>query len=192
MPSSCFEMERETAAKEAAETTDEIAACPLTVKLPGRRIGSGVALGPPILTIVEPQSLNLKLYAIPGFLAFTSFLGKAAKATTTTRRTRATAFITAERVPIPCLDNVGSCTYNNVCDMYATVCDKVKPYNLPCPRPIPAGTYDAPASGIVIHLNSPSLSWLVDGDFYVKVVAKNSAGFEDACFEVYFTLAETL
>jgi len=77
-------------------------------------------------------------------------------------------------IPVPCLDNIGSCTYDDPCSLLATVKDKVCPVltaaNLPCQCPIAPGNYATPAAGLNIHLSNPGWSWLTDGDVYLKVI----------------------
>jgi ganglioside GM2 activator len=96
-------------------------------------------------------------------------------------------------IEIPCLDNVGSCNYNDPCTLLNAnqdmVCPIVKPAGLPCTCPFPAATYSIPASGLVIPLQSPGYSWLTSGDLYAKLVLIDSAGHVALCFEVYVTLA---
>jgi len=68
------------------------------------------------------------------------------------------------------------------------LCETLHKYNLPCPCPIPAGSYGTPASGIEAHIKNPGISWLTDGDFYVKVTLDGNSVGELGCIEAYFSL----
>jgi len=95
-------------------------------------------------------------------------------------------------IEIPCLDNIGSCNYNDPCSLLASVQDQVCPIvksgGLPCPCPFPAATYSLPAAGLQIPLQSPGLSWLTNGDLYAKLVLIDNTGATALCLEVYVTL----
>jgi ganglioside GM2 activator len=80
-------------------------------------------------------------------------------------------------IKVPCIDNVGSCTYGDLCKDWADVCPKYfSKYGIPCACPIPANTYTVPdiefditgklppgASGdlrVTANMNSPSAGHL--------------------------------
>jgi ganglioside GM2 activator len=45
-------------------------------------------------------------------------------------------------IKIPCVDNLGSCSYTDICKNWAELCPKYfEKYGLPCTCPIPANTY---------------------------------------------------
>ncbi len=45
-------------------------------------------------------------------------------------------------VKVPCVDNVGSCTYSPTCAQFIDLCQKyLVKYSIPCVCPFPAGTY---------------------------------------------------
>ena len=48
-------------------------------------------------------------------------------------------------IKVPCVDNVGSCNYGDLCKDWADVCQKyfVK-YGIPCACPLPPHTYSIP------------------------------------------------
>ena len=55
-------------------------------------------------------------------------------------------------VKIPCVDNVGSCTYGGLCADWATACPKYfEKYGIPCTCPIPPNTYSV--ADFVANLN---------------------------------------
>jgi len=97
-------------------------------------------------------------------------------------------------IEIPCIDNAGSCNYNDPCSLLAEheadICPIAKGAGLPCPCPITAGSYTLPAQGVSIPLTSPGLSWLTNGDLYIKVVLIDNAGATGLCMEIYFTHPE--
>jgi len=92
---------------------------------------------------------------------------------------------------IPCVDNIGSCTYDNICD-YLTPDNPVclppfSNYGIPCQCPIPAGSYALPS--ITVPTKNPGLSWLTDGSYYIKAQGLDANGNELACYEVYVNLS---
>jgi len=98
-------------------------------------------------------------------------------------------------IEIPCLDNVGSCNYNDPCSLLLQnqekICPHLVPYGLPCPCPIVAGTYSLPAAGVEWKLDNPGYSWLTNGDLYAKVQLIDSTGTTALCLEIYATLKVT-
>merc|ERR1711934_1137100 len=97
-------------------------------------------------------------------------------------------------VEIPCVEKIGSCTYegSDICQQLAEHaaenCPKVKPYGIPCQCPFPAGNYRSPAGGITVPTKNPGLSWLTNGDYYVKAVLQTTQK-EKACVEIYASLS---
>ncbi|CAF0849126.1 unnamed protein product [Rotaria sordida] len=61
-------------------------------------------------------------------------------------------------VKVPCVDNFGSCNYDNVCELWAKFCSKMhlSQYGLPCECPIPADTYSVSNANIFVNKNLPS------------------------------------
>lgn len=96
-------------------------------------------------------------------------------------------------IPIPCIDEVGSCTYDDACAMLAESFPPAEPcpepfasQNLPCNCPFPAGSYSLPASQIEVDISGIP-TWLTSGDYKVHAVA-SSSGKELACFNVMVSL----
>lgn len=59
-------------------------------------------------------------------------------------------------VKVPCVNNLGSCTYNNACELWAQYCPKyAAKYGLPCQCPIPANTYSVSDASITINVSLP-------------------------------------
>jgi len=92
---------------------------------------------------------------------------------------------------IPCVDNLGSCTYDDFCDLLTPGNPLCSPpfsdHGFPCKCPIPAGSYSLPPSSIAVP--NPNISWLSDGDYYVEVVVSDNSGNQLGCYEIYFSLS---
>ncbi len=67
-------------------------------------------------------------------------------------------------VKIPCVDNVGSCTYSDICKNWAKVCPEFAKYGIPCTCPIPANTYTITDFAAAIKTKIPAIG---DGDYRV-------------------------
>lgn len=92
---------------------------------------------------------------------------------------------------IPCVDGVGSCTYDDFCSLLP---------NKPCPPPLPSdglpctcpfngpATYTLPPTSFFLKMDNSIPSWLTSGDYYVKSEFSNGDG--SACFEIYISLAK--
>ncbi|XP_071426512.1 ganglioside GM2 activator-like [Pithys albifrons albifrons] len=96
-------------------------------------------------------------------------------------------------IQLPCIDQLGSCTYNDVC----SILDDLIPPGVPCPEPlltygIPChcpfkeGFYSLPASDFdVPDVELPS--WMTNGNYRVRAVLSNG-GEERACLKLAFSL----
>lgn len=109
-------------------------------------------------------------------------------------------------VQIPCVDNIGSCTYTAaaLCGILPSKCPSwSQQYNFPCHCPFNAGTYSIPAPGVEILIPNPGIGWLTDvplpltrhpeltlrqGDFKAEVSLTNAAGKLLICEEVIVAL----
>jgi len=91
-------------------------------------------------------------------------------------------------IPIPCVDNVGSCNYEDVCQLLPQLnCPApFKKYGIPCACPIKAGTYKLPPTPFFVNpVGIPS--WLESGDY--QATAKLSMGSQEiACIEVELSI----
>ena len=68
-------------------------------------------------------------------------------------------------VKVPCIDNVGSCTYGGLCEAWAQACPKYfEKYGIPCQCPIPPNTYSIP--DILVDVTSKLPSQL-SGEFRI-------------------------
>eukprot|EP00112_Aurelia_sp_Birch-Aquarium-sp1_P010829 Seg2299.6 transcript_id=Seg2299.6/GoldUCD/mRNA.D3Y31 product="Ganglioside GM2 activator" protein_id=Seg2299.6/GoldUCD/D3Y31 len=85
------------------------------------------------------------------------------------------AVVTAEKkilwgyVTLPCMSNVGSCTYNFGCAKVNEVCPH-------CQCPLSAGTFDASQTIVVPSINIPS--FLSNGNYKITVRVYNPANNE--------------
>ncbi|XP_048189855.1 ganglioside GM2 activator [Perognathus longimembris pacificus] len=96
-------------------------------------------------------------------------------------------------VKIPCVEQLGSCTYDNVCDMLD---DYIPPgqscpeplyaYGLPCHCPFKEGTYSLPTTSFTLpDLELPS--WLSSGNYRVQSIL-SSGGKRLACIKIAVSL----
>ncbi|NXX17603.1 SAP3 protein, partial [Podargus strigoides] len=96
-------------------------------------------------------------------------------------------------IQLPCIDQLGSCTYDDVCTMLdnlippGTPCpEPLQTYGIPCRCPFKAGSYSLPASNIDLpDVELPS--WMTNGNYRVRATASNG-GKELACVKVAFSL----
>jgi ganglioside GM2 activator len=77
-------------------------------------------------------------------------------------------------IKVPCVDNVGSCTYGDLCKVWADACPKYfSKYGIPCTCPIPPNSYAVPDAVIGITGKVPSI---IDGEFRLTGDIGSSAG----------------
>lgn len=96
-------------------------------------------------------------------------------------------------VKIPCVEQLGSCTYDNVCDLLDTYIPPGEPcpeplhtYGLPCHCPFKEGTYSLPTSNFTVpDLDLPS--WLSTGNYRIQSVL-SSDGKRLACVKIAASL----
>jgi len=101
-------------------------------------------------------------------------------------------------VELPCIDNAGSCTYQDPCALLAKaaeqcnstkmcICNYTEPIGVPCVCPFSPKLY-GPYTLPPIHIHNPEISWLTDGDYYAKVEIADASGKDVLCTEVYVSL----
>lgn len=92
-------------------------------------------------------------------------------------------------IEVPCVDNIGSCTYNNICTMLAPIkCpQQLLDLGFTCHCPFAAKEYKVPAGTEVTipKINLPS--FVENGDYDIKGTVKNGAEVL-ACYEIQITL----
>ncbi|XP_070595156.1 ganglioside GM2 activator [Erythrolamprus reginae] len=94
---------------------------------------------------------------------------------------------------IPCVDELGSCTYEDTCALLDSLIPPGQPcpeplqsYGIPCHCPFKAGTYSLPSSEFFIP-NMDLPSFLTNGDYRMRVVLSNGDQ-EMACTKLAFSL----
>ncbi|XP_053935963.1 ganglioside GM2 activator [Cuculus canorus] len=96
-------------------------------------------------------------------------------------------------IQLPCIDEMGSCTYDDVCAMLdnlippGTTCpEPLLTYGIPCHCPFKAGSYSLPPSDFLLpDMELPS--WMTNGNYRVRVIASRD-GEELACVKLAFSL----
>ncbi|XP_032067003.1 ganglioside GM2 activator [Thamnophis elegans] len=96
-------------------------------------------------------------------------------------------------IKIPCVDQLGSCTYDDTCAMLDSLIPPGEPcpqplqsYGIPCHCPFKAGTYNLPSSEFFIP-NMDLPTFLTNGDYKMRVVLSNGAQ-EMSCTKFSFSL----
>ncbi|PIK46346.1 hypothetical protein BSL78_16795 [Apostichopus japonicus] len=97
-------------------------------------------------------------------------------------------------VEIPCVDNLGSCTYVDGCSMIPFKAGQPCPaplstYNLPCTCPFQQGTYHLPKSTVEIPQTGLP-EWLTDGDYKINVQLYDTSDAQLACFDIVVSLTK--
>lgn len=93
-------------------------------------------------------------------------------------------------IEIPCVDNVGSCTYNDICGMLANVTcpQQLLDLGFTCQCPFAAKEYKVPAGTEVPIPEIPDLpSFLESGDYEVKATLNNGSTAL-ACYDIKVSL----
>ncbi|XP_067134713.1 ganglioside GM2 activator-like [Centruroides vittatus] len=89
-------------------------------------------------------------------------------------------------VKIPCMENVGSCSYSDVCALFPRKCPPpIVNAKLPCKCPISQGEYHFDT--IFKIPNIPLPFFLKDGDFYIEVEGR-SKGKALFCYDLQFSI----
>lgn len=96
-------------------------------------------------------------------------------------------------VKIPCVEQLGSCTYDNLCDLLDIIIppgelcpEPLHTYGLPCHCPFKEGTYSLPPSDFSLpDLELPS--WLSTGNYRIVSVL-SSGGQRLACVKIAASL----
>ncbi|XP_077983984.1 ganglioside GM2 activator-like [Glandiceps talaboti] len=95
-------------------------------------------------------------------------------------------------VEIPCVDNIGSCTYDDLCSLIPFSPSQPCPepfstYKIPCYCPFPKGVYSLPKSDIAIPQIPDLPSWLTNGDYEIHADLSMSSQ-RLACYEADVSL----
>lgn len=94
-------------------------------------------------------------------------------------------------VEIPCVDNLGSCTYNNICPMLAKIeCpQQLIDLGFTCHCPFAAKEYEVPAGTEVTLPKIDLPSFIESGDYEIKATLM-SGSTTLACYDVKVSLAK--
>ncbi|KAK7141530.1 hypothetical protein R3I93_015621 [Phoxinus phoxinus] len=100
-------------------------------------------------------------------------------------------------VKIPCLEEIGSCHYPDICDLLNQLIppgqdcpEPLHTYGLPCHCPFKAGDYSLPTSDIDIpEVELPG--WLTNGNYKVQGVL-GSSDKELGCLKISFSLHSSM
>ena len=91
-------------------------------------------------------------------------------------------------VKLPCIDNVGSCTYGDICKIWAQACtSQFEKYGLPCNCPFPAKTYTVSDVGVAITANLPGIA---DGEYRITGNLVSASAGHIGCLQVIVNLAK--
>jgi len=89
-------------------------------------------------------------------------------------------------VKVPCVDNVGSCTYGDLCKDWAENCPKYfAKYGIPCTCPIPPNTYTIDNAVIDVKSSLPSI---INGDYRLTGNLVSATAGHLACIQIIATL----
>ncbi|XP_049730103.1 ganglioside GM2 activator [Elephas maximus indicus] len=96
-------------------------------------------------------------------------------------------------VKIPCVDQIGSCTYEDFCNVLDNFIppgedcpEPLHSYGLPCHCPFKAGTYSLPKSDFTLpDLELPS--WLSSGNYHIESIV-SSKGKRLGCVKITASL----
>ncbi|XP_074866019.1 ganglioside GM2 activator [Carettochelys insculpta] len=96
-------------------------------------------------------------------------------------------------IKVPCLDQIGSCTYDDVCSILdnaippGTPCpEPLLSYGLPCRCPFKQGSYSLPPSDFYLPITELP-SWLTNGDYHIESTMSNGAQ-QLACVKMALSL----
>lgn len=88
-------------------------------------------------------------------------------------------------IKVPCVDNIGSCNYENLCESWSKACTKYFPqWGIPCNCPIPPNTYNVPVTQEHIKGNLPSI---LDGEFRLTGDLRSASG-HIGCLQVEISI----
>ncbi len=90
-------------------------------------------------------------------------------------------------VKVPCIDNIGSCTYDGICGDWAQICPQYfEQYGIPCTCPFAAKSYSIPDTTFSVGTSIPGIA---SGEYRVTGTLVTSDGFHVVCLQVILELA---
>jgi ganglioside GM2 activator len=88
-------------------------------------------------------------------------------------------------IKVPCIDDVGSCNYSNLCASWADICPTTfAKYGIPCQCPIAPNIYSVPDVEIDI---ASKLPFIADGDLRVTADLSSDSG-HFGCLRIQVTI----
>ncbi|ELR14489.1 ganglioside gm2 activator precursor, putative [Acanthamoeba castellanii str. Neff] len=90
---------------------------------------------------------------------------------------------------VPCVSNVGSCTYDLCGILPPTANCPLQPWGVPCSCPLAAGSYQVPVPGFSFPFPNLGISWLLDGEILVSVTLADKSGSRLACYKIDATIS---
>lgn len=91
-------------------------------------------------------------------------------------------------IEVPCIENVGSCSYDDICQIISTMgCPPVfMKYGIPCQCPVKAGNYKA--NHAELYLNPKGIpSWAEDGEYRATITVRQGTR-QVICLSVQLSL----
>ncbi len=89
-------------------------------------------------------------------------------------------------IKVPCVDNVGSCTYDNMCQDWAAACPKYfEKFGIPCTCPIPANSYSIPDVEGNINIKLPAGA---NGPFRITANMNSASAGHLGCIQLLMNL----
>lgn len=90
-------------------------------------------------------------------------------------------------IKIPCVDNIGSCTYGDICKDWAEACPKYfSQFGIPCTCPIPPNTYSVPGATVDVSTKLPPGS---TGDFKIQADLNSATAGHIFCLAIEVNVA---
>lgn len=90
-------------------------------------------------------------------------------------------------VKIPCIEQVGSCTYGDICTIWAENCPKFfSKFGIPCNCPIPANTYTVDGAVVDVTMGLPGIA---SGDYRITGNLVSASSGHIACIQVIASLS---
>jgi len=92
---------------------------------------------------------------------------------------------------IPCIDGVGSCTYDDFCSLFGSgSCGPIlNGANIPCACPFNAGSYSLNPTVLYLPDDSSIPKWLTTGNYQAQGTLYDQSGNVLTCYSVQVTLA---
>jgi len=94
-------------------------------------------------------------------------------------------------IKIPCIDNIGSCNYDDICPLlekaFPTCPPEFLKNNIPCHCPVKKGSYSLPSSSIFVNPKESIPSWLEKGQYQAEARLKQN-GNELFCMRIQMSI----